>query len=193
MVRAGAAHRGARHRLSVCSAFSRSHPVTSAFGEILIPVIAPEMGIPLVNKFSVDVSGRYDHYDDVGNTSNPKLAADWEIVEGFKIRGNWASSFVAPQLSSVGDLTHGGQTSFTAYNVSATNFTVNTSAFPSAIGLPNCSAAQAAAANNTCAISSSTQGVSFNGSPANPKPSLAGAGRSVSICRQRWCRVSMWA
>jgi len=152
--------------------------VTSAFGEILIPVIAPEMGIPLVNKFSVDVSGRYDDYDDVGNTSNPKFAADWEVVEGFKIRGNWASSFVAPQLSSVGDLTHGGQTSFTAYNVSATNFTVNTSAFPSAIGLPNCSAAQAVAANNTCAISSSTQGVSFNGSPANPKPSL---GRSWSI------------
>jgi iron complex outermembrane receptor protein len=136
------------------------------------------MNIPLVRKFSVDVSWRYDHYDDVGNTSNPKFAADWEVIDGFKIRGNWASSFVAPQLSSVGDLTHGGQTSFTSYAVSATNFTVNTLAFPSAIGLPNCSAAQATAGGNTCAISSSTQGVSFNGSPANPKPSL---GRSWSI------------
>lgn len=152
--------------------------VTSAFGEVLIPVISPEMGIPLVNKFSVDVSARYDHYDDVGDTSNPKFAADWEVLDGFKLRGNWASSFVAPQLSSVGDLSRGGQTSFTSYAVSATNFTVNTLAFPSAIGLPNCSAAQAAAAGNTCAINSSTQGVSFNGSPANPKPSL---GRSWSV------------
>jgi len=152
--------------------------VTSAFGEVLVPIISPEMGIPLVNKFSVDVSARYDHYDDVGDTSNPKFAADWEVVEGFKLRGNWASSFVAPQLSSVGDLSRGGQTSFTSYAVSATNFTVNTLAFPSAIGLPNCSAAQAGAAGNTCAINSSTQGVSFNGSPANPKPSL---GRSWSI------------
>jgi iron complex outermembrane receptor protein len=152
--------------------------VTSAYGEILVPIVSPEMKIPFVNKLTVDVSGRYDNYDDVGDTTNPKIAADWEVVEGFKIRGNWASSFVAPELSSVGDLTHGGQTSFTSYAVSATNFTVNTLAFPSAIGLPNCSVAQAAAANNTCAITSSTQGVSFNGSPANPKPSL---GRSWSI------------
>ena len=152
--------------------------VTSAYGEILVPLISPDMKIPFVNKFTVDVSGRYDNYDDVGDTTNPKIAADWEVVEGFKIRGNWASSFVAPELSSVGDLTHGGQTSFTSYTTSATNFTVNTLAFPSAIGLPNCSAAQAAAANNSCSITSSTQGVSFNGSPANPKPSL---GKSWSV------------
>jgi iron complex outermembrane receptor protein len=99
-------------------------------------------------------------------------------VDGFKLRANWASSFVAPQLSSVGDRSRGGQTSFTGYNVSATNFTVNTLAFPSAIGLPGCSAQQAAAANNTCAISSTTQGVSFNGSPANPQ---ASEGRSWSV------------
>ena len=152
--------------------------VTSAFGEILIPLVSPEMSVPLINKLSVDVAGRYDHYDDVGNTSNPKVAMDWELVEGFKLRANWASSFVAPQLSSVGDLTRGGQTSFTSYNVSSTNFTVNTLLFPSAIGLPGCSAAQATAGGNSCAISSTTQGVSFNGSPANPKPSL---GRSWSV------------
>lgn len=152
--------------------------VKSAYGEVLVPLISPEMGIPLVNSMSLNVSARFDHYSDVGSTTNPKVAGDWEIVEGFKLRANWASSFVAPQLSSVGDRSRGGQTSFTGYNVSATNFTVNTLAFPSAIGLPNCSAAQAAAANNTCQITSTTQGVSFNGSPANPQ---ASEGRSWSV------------
>lgn len=152
--------------------------VTSTYGEVLVPLVSPEMNFPLMRKISVDVSARYDSYDDVGDTFNPKYALDWEVIDGLKLRANWASSFVAPQLSSVGDLSHGGQTSFTSYGVSATNFTVNTLAFPSAIGLPGCSAAQAAAANNTCAITSSVQGVSFNGSPAHPKPSL---GKSWSV------------
>ena len=76
---------------------SLKRSVTSAYGEVLIPVISPEMGVPLVNKMSLDVAARYDNYDDVGDTSNPKVALDWEVVEGFKLRANWASSFVAPQ------------------------------------------------------------------------------------------------
>lgn len=152
--------------------------VTSAYGEVLIPVISPEMGVPLVNKMSLDVAARYDNYDDVGDTSNPKVALDWEVVEGFKLRANWASAFVAPELSSVGDRSRGGQTSFTSYASTSNNFVVNTLAFPSAIGLPGCSAAQATAGGNTCNITTATQGVSFNGSPADPKPSK---GRSWSV------------
>jgi iron complex outermembrane receptor protein len=152
--------------------------VTSAYGELLIPLVSPEMRIPWVNKLSLDVSGRYDSYDDVGDTANPKVALDWEVVDGFKLRANWASAFVAPELSSVGDRTRGGQTSFTSYGSTSNNFVVNTAAFPSAIGLPGCSAAQAAAQNNTCTITTAVQGVSFNGSPADPKPSK---GRSWSV------------
>jgi iron complex outermembrane receptor protein len=152
--------------------------VTSAYGELLIPLIAPEMKLPLMNKVSVDVSARYDNYDDVGDTTNPKVALDWEVVEGFKLRANWASAFVAPELSSVGDRTRGGQTSFTSYASTSSNFVVNTLAFPSAIGLPGCSAAQASAGGNTCTITTAVQGVSFNGSPADPKPSK---GRSWSV------------
>ena len=38
------------------------------------------MNVPLVNKFEIDVSGRYDDYSDVGAASNPKFAADWEVI-----------------------------------------------------------------------------------------------------------------
>ena len=152
--------------------------VTSAYGEILVPLVSPEMGISLVRKLSLDIAGRYDKYSDVGKTANPKYAMDWEVVDGFKLRANWASAFVAPELSSVGDLTHGGQTSFTSYSSTSSNFVVNTAAFPSAIGLPGCSAAQATAGGNTCTITTAVQGVSFNGSPADPKPSK---GKSWSV------------
>ena len=82
--------------------------VYAGYGEALIPLISPEMNIPLVNKMTLDISGRYDAYSDVGNTSNPKYGLDWEVVDGVKLRASWASSFVAPELSSVGDRTKTG-------------------------------------------------------------------------------------
>jgi hypothetical protein len=50
------------------------------FGEVDIPIVSPQMNVPLVNKFEIDVSGRYDDYSDVGAASNPKFAADWEVI-----------------------------------------------------------------------------------------------------------------
>jgi iron complex outermembrane receptor protein len=144
--------------------------VRSAYAEVLLPIVSPEMGVPFANKISIDISGRYDDYSDVGETANPKYAVDWEVVPGFKLRGNYASSFVAPELSSIGDLSRGGQTSFTSYSGSSSQFLVDTRLFPSAIGIPGCSAVQAAA-NPICTIPTSTRGISFNGSPANPRPS----------------------
>jgi len=77
--------------------------VKSGYAEIQVPLISPEMNIPLVHKFSVDISGRIDSFSDVGNTSNPKFAAEWEVTDDLKIRGNYSSSFVAPPLLSIGD------------------------------------------------------------------------------------------
>jgi iron complex outermembrane receptor protein len=50
----------------------------------------------------LNISGRFDHYNDFGNTTNPKIAANFEPVRGIKFRANWARSFVAPALTSIG-------------------------------------------------------------------------------------------
>ena len=82
--------------------FGRS--VYAAYAEFLIPVISPAAGIPLVQALNVDVSGRYDHYNDVGGTQNPKVGVDWQIVDGLKARGSYSTSFVAPALTSTGGI-----------------------------------------------------------------------------------------
>ncbi len=46
--------------------------VTSVYGEADIPVVGPDMNIPFVKKFDIDASGRYDDYDTVGITTNPR-------------------------------------------------------------------------------------------------------------------------
>jgi iron complex outermembrane recepter protein len=81
--------------------------VKSAFAEVLLPVIAPDMNIPFVHRLDLNLSGRYDEYSDVGDTKNPKYAFNWDITEGFRLRANYASAFVAPPLAVIGDPSQG--------------------------------------------------------------------------------------
>lgn len=81
--------------------------INSAYAEVVVPLVSPEMNFPLIRRLTVDISGRYDKYSDVGDTSNPKFAADWEVVEGVKLRANYATSFVGPPLAVIGDPSQG--------------------------------------------------------------------------------------
>ncbi len=47
----------------------------------------------------LSVAGRYEDYDDFGDTVNGKVAARYEIVPGFAIRGSVSTGFRAPALS----------------------------------------------------------------------------------------------
>lgn len=67
--------------------------VTSLFGEVQIPLIANSKGDPMV---IVSASGRYDHYSDFGNTTNPKVGVNFKPVSWFTLRGNYSTSFTAP-------------------------------------------------------------------------------------------------
>lgn len=141
------------------SAFSVFHfprSVRSVFGEISVPVISPEMNIPLINKFEVNVSGRYDDYSDVGTTSNPKFAADWTVIPGLKFRGSYSTSFVAPQTDSVGDPSQNYRAAYGGASLFSNPTTFPTALYPGVAGvLPGCAAGAA-----TCQIGTAqTQGI----------------------------------
>jgi iron complex outermembrane recepter protein len=143
------------------SAFSVFHfprSVRSVFGELDIPIISPEMNVPLVNKFEFDVSGRYDDYSDVGKTSNPKFAADWTVIPGLKLRGSYSTSFVAPQTDSVGDPSQNYRAAFGGAGNFATPTTFPTALYPGTAGvLPGCAAGAV-----TCQVgTATTQGITL--------------------------------
>ena len=77
----------------------KDHHIMSAFAELYIPVIGEKNGIPLVQSFNIDAAVRYDHYSDVGDTTNPKVAATWQVNDDLKFRGSWGTSFRAPSLA----------------------------------------------------------------------------------------------
>lgn len=78
-----------------------SRKVSSAYVEFAIPVISPEMGIPLVRNVELQLAGRAEDYSDVGSVAKPKVAMAWDVVDGFRLRGSWAQGFKAPNLEQI--------------------------------------------------------------------------------------------
>ena len=75
--------------------------VAAAYVEFAVPVVSPEMGIPLVRNLELQVAGRYEHYSDFGSVAKPKVAGAWDVVDGVRFRGSWAQGFRAPNLEQV--------------------------------------------------------------------------------------------
>ena len=138
--------------------------VESVFGEINIPVIGPEMGIPLMESFQLNFSGRYDHYSDFGSTTNPRAAFNWEVGSGLKIRGNISTSFVAPPMSIIGD--ENGVYVNSRYNAFTNNIEVPVALYPE---LANMGISGCTAASETCNIAS-LQGLRVNTGDHNAGP-----------------------
>jgi iron complex outermembrane recepter protein len=133
-------------------AIFRAHRnVLSGFGEINAPLVSPEMGWPLVQKVSVDVSARYDKYSDVGPTFNPKYGVDWLVVDGVKLRGNYSTSFVAVPVGISGDPSQGGE--YGGGASLAPLSPVPVSAFPQVTQIPGCAGLTA---GQSCNLGTST-------------------------------------
>jgi iron complex outermembrane receptor protein len=78
-----------------------SRHVTSAYAELMIPLVGVDSAVPLVRELRVDVSGRYDHYSDFGKTTNPKVGIGWTPIESVQLHGSYAKSFQAPTLNDL--------------------------------------------------------------------------------------------
>ncbi len=75
--------------------------VKSAYAELAIPLVSPEMDIPFVDRLEMQLAGRIEDYSDVGSVAKPKVAAAWDVVPGFRLRGSWSQGFKAPNLEQI--------------------------------------------------------------------------------------------
>jgi iron complex outermembrane receptor protein len=138
-----------------------SRDVQSAYLEANIPLVGPDMGVPLMQELTLDVSGRLDHYSDFGNTTNPKIAFDWRVYDDLKLRADWNTSFVAPPEDEIGG---DGTWNNTNYVSTTQNASLPIALFPLAtqLGVP-CTA-------TSCNIAS-LQGIQAVNSNPNQGPS----------------------
>lgn len=81
------------------SRYAKSHRIIeSAFGELYVPIFGPENERPGLQRLDLNVAVRYDHYSDVGETTNPKVGLTWQPVDDLRLRASWGTSFRAPTL-----------------------------------------------------------------------------------------------
>ena len=63
-----------------------------------------ELNLPVFKQLTVDLSGRYDHYSVNGGTNNKftyKAGIEYRPFETLLLRGNYATSFLAPDMSAL--------------------------------------------------------------------------------------------
>lgn len=75
-----------------------SREVFSTYLEFALPLVSPEMDIPLVYQLDMQLAGRYEHYSDFGSVAKPKVAVAWDVVPGVRLRGSYSEGFRAPNL-----------------------------------------------------------------------------------------------
>lgn len=61
-----------------------------------------EFSFPLTESLELQVAGRYDDYEDFGDTTNPKVALRWAPTDQVALRASWGQGFRAPSLAQVG-------------------------------------------------------------------------------------------
>lgn len=81
--------------------------VAAAYIEFAVPVVSPEMNIPLVHSLNLQIAGRAEHYSDFGSVAKPKIAAAWDIFDGLRVRGSYSEGFRAPNLEQTNATTYG--------------------------------------------------------------------------------------
>lgn len=75
--------------------------VFSAFAELAIPLVSPEMDIPLIYSFDMQLAARAESYSDVGDVLKPKIAVSWKPIQQFQVRGAYSEGFRAPNLEQI--------------------------------------------------------------------------------------------
>lgn len=68
------------------------------FGELSLPVLSPENGVPLVHRLVLSAAARYEDYPRVGTVLTPKLGAIFSPSADIDFKGSWGKSFKAPTL-----------------------------------------------------------------------------------------------
>ncbi|MBU1384959.1 MAG: TonB-dependent receptor [Alphaproteobacteria bacterium] len=81
---------------------TRGHrTVAGAFVEFAVPLVSPEMNIPLVYSLDMQLAGRFEEYSDFGSVAKPKVAVAWDVIDGLRLRGSYSEGFRAPNLEQV--------------------------------------------------------------------------------------------
>ncbi len=78
---------------------SAERDVYGFFAEAAIPLVGEANRMPLFHRMELQLAARFEHYDDFGDVTRPKIGASWYPVPDLMVRSSYAEGFTAPNLS----------------------------------------------------------------------------------------------
>lgn len=72
-----------------------STDVYELYGELSVPILKD---LPLIKALNVDLGYRFSDYSTVGDVSAYKANVDWEVFDGFRVRGGYQRAVRAPNI-----------------------------------------------------------------------------------------------
>jgi iron complex outermembrane receptor protein len=98
-----------REMLNVEPSFENVNFLVSGFGAPGVPIEAGrnvasaylEFNAPIIKGLELDIAGRYDHYEGVGKTVNPKASLRWQPIDQLLFRAAVGKGFRAPSLTDL--------------------------------------------------------------------------------------------
>jgi len=80
-----------------------SRNVNSVYLEFDVPLVSPEMNIPVVEQFDLQLAYRNEAYSDFEGTGVPRVAFGWVVNDILKIRGSQQDTFRAPNMITINE------------------------------------------------------------------------------------------
>lgn len=68
------------------------------YGELSLPLVAPDLNIPAVNRLNLSAALRYERYPGVDSVVTPKIGLIYAPVDWIDLKASWGRSFRAPTL-----------------------------------------------------------------------------------------------
>ncbi len=72
--------------------------VYELFGEARVPLISD---MPFIKDLSLELGYRFSDYSSIGDTNTYKIAGEWEVIDGFRLRGGYNRAVRAPSVNEL--------------------------------------------------------------------------------------------
>ena len=85
----------------------QSRNVQFAYGELSLPLVRPDLALPLLNRLTLSAALRYEHWNRIASVTTPKLGVIYQPIADVTVRGTWGESFKIPTLIQVNQIQEG--------------------------------------------------------------------------------------
>jgi iron complex outermembrane receptor protein len=87
--------------------FTERRSVQFAYGELSLPLVRPDLNLPLVDRLTLSAALRYEHWNRIASVTTPKLGLVYQPSPDLTVRATWGKSFKIPTLLQVNQIEEG--------------------------------------------------------------------------------------